>query len=159
MFSYCIIKNPSFKIRKKVIDAIFKNISNIIVKKQKWILNIVFLDTESIKKLNNKYRKKDKPTDVLSFHYFKDFENLKQKDIAWEIIICEKILINQGKKNWLWSEKEFYRMLIHSILHIIGYNHEEDEDYEMMQKLEDKIWKSLELDKINTFFWRNIIFI
>jgi ssRNA-specific RNase YbeY (16S rRNA maturation enzyme) len=40
------------------------------------------LDAESIKNLNNNYRKINKVTDVLSFHYFDDFSNLKNNDIA-----------------------------------------------------------------------------
>ena len=146
MFSYNIIIKPSFKIEKKVVDNIFKIISNITKKRQEWTLNIVFLDQKSIKNLNNKYRKKDKVTDVLSFHYFDSFKDLKKEDIAWEIVICEEILISQWKDNLLWSEKEFYRLLIHSILHIIWYDHETDEEYELMQSLEDKVWDSLKLD-------------
>jgi len=42
----------------------------------------VFLDQDSIQKLNKKYRKVDKTTDVLSFHYFDDFSKLKNENIA-----------------------------------------------------------------------------
>jgi len=42
----------------------------------------VFVDADSIKKLNKDYRKIDKVTDVLSFHYFDDFVELKPEDIA-----------------------------------------------------------------------------
>jgi rRNA maturation RNase YbeY len=45
-------------------------------------LNIVFLDDDSIQKLNNQYRNIDKSTDVLSFHYFDDFSQLNNDDIA-----------------------------------------------------------------------------
>ncbi|MFC1798016.1 rRNA maturation RNAse YbeY [Patescibacteria group bacterium] len=43
---------------------------------------MVFLDPDSIQKLNNNYRKIDKTTDVLSFHYFEDFSELSNDDIA-----------------------------------------------------------------------------
>jgi len=42
----------------------------------------VFVDSDSIKKLNNNYRKINETTDVLSFHYFDDFDDLKKEDIA-----------------------------------------------------------------------------
>jgi ssRNA-specific RNase YbeY (16S rRNA maturation enzyme) len=56
MFSYNILSTPQFSINKKVIDKIFEVISNNIDKKQKGILNIVFLDDDSIKNLNKNYR-------------------------------------------------------------------------------------------------------
>jgi ssRNA-specific RNase YbeY (16S rRNA maturation enzyme) len=46
--------------------------------------------------LNNIYRKKNKETDVLSFHYFEDFSPLKKDEIAGEIILCEEIIEKQG---------------------------------------------------------------
>jgi rRNA maturation RNase YbeY len=46
--------------------------------------------------LNNNYRKKNKETDVLSFHYFEDFSTLKKDEIAGEIILCEEIIEKQG---------------------------------------------------------------
>ena len=140
MFSYNIIDNPNLKLNKKNIDKIFEKVSNIIEKKQNWTLNIVFVDALSIKNLNKNYRKIDKVTDVLSFHYFDSFENLKQDDIAWEIILCEDKIIEQAKEyNWS-KEEEFYKLLIHSILHILWYDHEEDNDYTIMSELEKAIW-------------------
>lgn len=140
MFKYNILDKPSFDINEKVIDNIFINIHNIIKVKQKWTLNIVFLDDDSIQNLNKNYRNIDKSTDVLSFHYFEDFSNLEGKDIAWEIILSENKIISQWIEYWLWTEKEFYKLLIHSILHILWFDHELDNDYENMQDLESKIW-------------------
>lgn len=143
MFSYNILTKPSFKYNTKTIDIIFKNISKIVEKRQKWILNIVFLDPNSIQKLNNNYRWIDKNTDVLSFHYFEDFSNLNNEDVAWEIILSEEKILSQGKEYWLGEEKEFYKLIIHSILHILWYDHELDNDYKIMQDLETKIWQEV----------------
>jgi ssRNA-specific RNase YbeY (16S rRNA maturation enzyme) len=82
MFSYNLLLKPRFRINKKIIDNIFESISNSIDKPQNGILNIVFLDDDSIKKLNKNYRNIDSSTDVLSFHYFTDFSKLSKKDIA-----------------------------------------------------------------------------
>jgi len=142
MFKYDIISKPDFKINTEVIDNILYNISNLISKIQKWTLNIVFLDDKSIQKLNKQYRNIDKSTDVLSFHYFDDFNNLKTNDIAWEIILSEKKIVSQAIKYWLWKEKEFYKLLIHSTLHILWYDHENDEDYLIMNKLENQIFET-----------------
>jgi len=82
MFTYNLLKEPTFKYNTKYIDEIFNCIYKIVEKKQNGILNIIFLDNNSIQKLNNNYRKIDKTTDVLSFHYYDDFSNLKENDLA-----------------------------------------------------------------------------
>jgi len=140
MFTYNITINQDLKLDKKVIDKIFICISNIVTIKQEWSLNIVFLDWESIKNLNNKYRKINKTTDVLSFHYYDDFSDLKKDDIAWEIIMSQERIRLQAIEYWLWEEWEFYKLLIHSILHILWYDHEKTDEYKIMSELENKIW-------------------
>jgi len=140
MFTYNITTIPDLKLDKKVIDKIFICISNIVTARQEWTLNIVFLDWESIKNLNNKYRKTNKTTDVLSFHYYDDFSDLKKDDIAWEIIMSQEKIKLQAIEYWLWEEWEFYKLLIHSILHILWYDHEKTDEYKIMSELENKIW-------------------
>ncbi len=144
MFRYNLfIKNTSIKPEKKVVDKILKEISDKVKIKQNWTLNIVFLDEESIKKLNDKYRNKNEITDVLSFHYFSDFSNLKPDEIAWEILFCEEKIKEQALYYGLWEEKEFYKLLIHSVFHILWYDHTEDNDYKMMNDLEKTIWQEV----------------
>jgi len=143
MFQYNIDIKPNFTTDKKTIDEIFKSVSNIVSETQLGTLNIVFVDDYSIQKLNKDYRQIDKVTDVLSFHYFDDFSDLQPDDIAWEIILSENKIISQAKEYWLWEEKEFYKLLIHSILHILGYDHIEDNDYEIMQEKESLIWNEV----------------
>ena len=143
MFKYNLTSSPKFMVNTKCIDAILNSVSNIVKKEQSWTLNIVFLDMDSIQNLNNEYRNTDKVTDVLSFHYYDDFSSLKDDDIAWEIILSEEKIIEQAKEYGLWEEKEFYKLIIHSVLHILWYDHELDNDYKNMQDLEDKIWKEV----------------
>lgn len=140
MFKYNLLEKPSFNINTKYIDNIFECISNNMEESQNWYLNIVFLDDNSIQNLNKTYRNIDKTTDVLSFHYFEDFSELKEDEVAWEIILSEDKIIAQWKEYWLWSEKEFYKLVIHSVIHILWYDHEEDKEYIIMKNLEDKIW-------------------
>jgi len=139
MFGYSLVNTPDFNIDTKVIDNILTAISKIVEQDQKWVLNIVFLNKKSVQELNKAHRDIDKPTDVLSFHYFDDFSGLSPDDIAGEIILCEEILIQQWKEYWLWSAGEFYKLIIHSVLHILWYDHEKDDDYEIMHRLEQKV--------------------
>ena len=77
-------------------------------------ISIVLVDKKKIQEINKKYRKQDKPTDVLSFEEID------------EIFICPEIA---GKENLV-------RVLIHGILHLLGYKHEKKEDALKMQKKE-----------------------
>ena len=143
MFTLNFISQPQFSYQQKVVDEIVRNISKVVHKAQSGTLNLVFLDPDSIKNLNNIYRKKDTPTDVLSFHYFEDFSDVAPDDIAGEIVFCEEKIVSQWIEYGLGSEKEFYKLLIHSLLHILGYDHENDDDYEAMKLEEEKIWESI----------------
>jgi len=144
MFKFEIINPPkSFILKEKIIKKILEEISNIEKNKHFWIINVVFVDNKKIKELNKNYRKIDKETDVLSFHYYDDFTNLDENEIAWEIIMSEEKIISQGSEYKLWSELEFYKLLIHSCLHILWYDHESDEDYKIMKEKEDYIWNKI----------------
>ncbi len=143
MFKYEVINETSIKYDLNIIDNIFSIIDKNVDVCQKWILNIVFVDQNHIKELNGQYRQKDNVTDVLSFHYYDDFSLIWEEEIAWELIFCEDKIISQAVEYGLWEEKEFYKLLIHSILHILWYDHENDNDYQIMQPLEDMIWKEV----------------
>jgi len=74
--------------------------------------SIAIVDSEEIKKLNFQYRKLDKPTDVLSFG----------EDIN-EIVICPE----EVRKNGDDFNKELKEVAIHGVLHLLGYDHENNE--------------------------------
>lgn len=143
MFSLQILENPSFSVSQKILDGIAVSISNTMNEKQFWVVNLVFLDPQSIQNLNKTYREKDSVTDVLSFHYHDDFSELSEEDLAGEIVFCEERIISQGQEYGLWTEKEFYKLVIHSVIHLLGYDHETDEEYKEMQELEDMVWKKV----------------
>ena len=106
-------------------------------------VNIAFLSDDEIQVLNKNYRGIDKTTDVLSFHYFEDFEWLKDDEIAGEIIMSESKILSQAEEYGNIPETEFAKLLIHSSLHLLGYDHENDEEYEEMHTEEQKIEKIL----------------
>lgn len=141
MFKFAIVNYPeNFDISEEKISEIFSYFEKNLQKIQKWTLNIAFLPDEEIRILNRDYRNIDKSTDVLSFHYFDDFEPLDEEtDIAGECLFSENKIIEQAKKYNHSSEEEFYILLIHSILHILGFDHENDEDFKKMWNYEEKI--------------------
>jgi probable rRNA maturation factor len=116
----------------------------VVPKVQNGILNIAFLTDEEIRVLNRDHRGIDKTTDVLSFHYFDDFSDLGSDEVAGEIILSESRIQEQAEEHKHSRERECEILVIHSILHILGYDHETDEEYVEMWKVEsplrDQLW-------------------
>ena len=126
------IKNPNkyFKIKLNKLSkmTLFKG------KKQEF--SILLTNNKKMKSLNYKFRKKNKPTDVLSFAT----ENIKRKNIyIGDIAISFEIIQKRSKtSNFL---LEFDKTWIHGYLHLIGYNHKRLKDFKKMTKKENLVLK------------------
>ncbi len=93
-------------------------------------INIIFVNKNYIKFLNLKYRCINNYTNVLSFNYnYFNKINIKN-DLLGEIIICTEIIFIEYKKNYIYN---FLKLLIHSFLHLIGFNHINKLDYKKMK--------------------------
>jgi probable rRNA maturation factor len=77
-------------------------------------LSIVLVGRKKIRELNRSYRKEDRATDVLSFEY----------NTLGEIVFCPEMIRKNAEKFNSTFKKELARVLIHGILHLLGYNHE-----------------------------------
>ena len=122
--------------QKSLNDFFVKVLKKLKKNKQNGIIELTFTSKNTIRKLNKTHRKKDKPTDVLSFAYPSE-KNLKN-DLIGEIIISPEIAIKQ--KNASGSlKKELNKLFIHGLLHIFGYNHKTDEDFCTMNNVEKRI--------------------
>lgn len=138
MFQFAIVNHPeNFLLSEEKIAEIFAYFDQNLPFAQKWTLNIAFLPDNEIQILNREYRWIDKSTDVLSFHYFDDFSELDpQTDIAGECIFSENKILEQSAKFGHSPREEFEILLIHSLLHILGFDHENDEDFAKMWQYE-----------------------
>ncbi len=105
-------------------------------------LTLAVVGDREMKKLNRKFRGKNKTTTVLSFPgRVKNFIG-SEKDLG-EIVISYdqcKVLARQHKTS---IKKEFLFLLVHGVLHLLGYDHLKDREAERMEKLEKKILSRL----------------
>jgi len=114
---------------KKITEEILKE-----ERKEKENISIALVGPSRIKRLNREYRGKNRVTDVLSFPNKEImFEEFKFKEIEkieglGEVIICLREVRKQAKRFKEAFEKELARVLIHGILHLLGYNHEKDKE-------------------------------
>lgn len=115
------------KFLKKVAQTVLKGEG-----KKGHILSIALINEEEIRSLNKKYLKKDKPTDVLSFSQTSDFpEKIKEfKNVLGEVVICPQVVVKNAKDFNISFEKELAKVLIHGILHLLGYDHEKSDKKE-----------------------------
>lgn len=99
---------------------------------QKKEINIILVDNKQIQELNKQYRDKDVPTDVLTFPDG-NYNNLG--DLFISIEKCEEQRINYGHS----FERELGFLLVHGLLHTLGYDHQTKEQEEEMATLQEKL--------------------
>ena len=105
-------------------------------------VSISFLLTSNseIKLLNNKYRNKNKPTNVLSFPMNEKIEN---KNYLGDVVIaCEKIIDESYEQN-IKKYKYLSKMTIHGVLHLLGYKHDTDRQFNKMNSIEKNILEEM----------------
>ena len=137
-----ILINPETYIKRKV-----KKLSNDNYFKNKNIeFSILLTGNKKIKLLNQKFRKKNTSTDVLSFPYLEKKElkkKLKNKDTFYLGDIALNINKILNKKDNKKSKEKFNKLLIHGLTHLLGGRHKIYNDFINMQKLETKFLKSI----------------
>ena len=107
----------------------------------KLIMTITFTTPEEIRKINKKYRKIDRATDVLSFPMFEKEEldekiknkNFLYEDVLGDIIISIDKVREQAEEYGHSFERELSYMLVHGFYHLMGYDHIEEEDKKIMR--------------------------
>ena len=134
---YKKIKNPNKYFSKKL-----RKISKIIphIKGKNIIFTILLTNSLNMKKLNKKFRSRNKSTDVLSFPYFSsnNIKFLYKKSIyVGDIATCYEIINMRSKKNNF--QLEFDKAWVHGFLHLLGFNHIKNKDYFKMERIEKKI--------------------
>jgi probable rRNA maturation factor len=138
------IRHPDNYLKNKLRKA-EKKIN--ILKKNKLNFTLLLSGDSEIKKLNKKFRKKNKTTDVLSFpfheKYFLDQLIKKKKNIyLGDVIINLNEIIKQSRKQNFFII--FDKIWIHGLAHLLGYRHKSNMDFSIMNKLENKIIKSIQ---------------
>ena len=135
------IKNP-----KKYFNKKLKKISKIVkfFKGRNVTFTILLTNSINMKKLNKKFRNKNKPTDVLSFPFYSsnNLKIIKQKKLyIGDVAVSYEIINSRSNKNNFFLE--FDKAWVHGFLHLIGYNHIKNKDYSKMNKIEKRILNSI----------------
>lgn len=142
-----ILKNYKPKI-KKMLD-IMLNLDSIKTSKifrediSKIRFDISFCEDKTIWQINKEYRKKDSPTDVITFSLFVDDENAliyrKTADLG-QIIVSVETAKKQAKES---LEKEILTLICHGILHLFGFDHLNKKDYDFVVRIQNQVMEKV----------------
>lgn len=110
------------------------------------IVSIVLVDNNEIHRINKEYRNIDSETDVISFAFMDELIN-PDSDLVnlGEIYICLDKAHSQAEEYGHSYKRELSFLLTHGLLHLLGYDHMNEEDEKEMFSLQDEILNSLEI--------------
>jgi len=129
-------------------------------------LGINLISPKTMATLNILYRKKKGHTDILSFSAISKLENKNDKDLGdlqcdnvfnnidkdlGDLYICPQRITKDASKASIDLETHWHRILIHGILHLIGYDHERDDDFIKMRLEEERVYKILIKENNNNY--------
>lgn len=99
-------------------------------------IGVVIVNEAEMRDINSKHREKQGATDVLSFE--------GSHDHLGEVVLCRELVIKQSLDHGLDESEELAYLLLHGVLHLLGYDHEKSEaDAEKMFAIQDKIFEFL----------------
>jgi probable rRNA maturation factor len=109
-------------------------------------ISVLLANNSYIKSLNNQYRKKNKPTNVLSFQEFNfsyktisSFKSYQDNIFLGNVVFGYQILAKEAQEQSISFFKHFAHLLVHGILHLLGFDHNNNEEAEIMEGLEQNI--------------------
>jgi probable rRNA maturation factor len=99
-------------------------------------------DAESAE-LNQQFRHKSGPTNILSFPF--EVPNGMEMDLLGDLVICAPLIAREAEQQNKLAEHHWAHITVHGVLHLLGYDHVEEQDAEQMEALEIEILNGLDI--------------
>ncbi|MEA4922060.1 MAG: rRNA maturation RNase YbeY [Eubacteriaceae bacterium] len=112
-------------------------------------VSVTFVDMEEIRELNKMYRDTDKTTDVLSFPQFGSRNEIPsdKKTTIGDVVICTEQALLQADDYGHSVERELVYLFVHSMFHLLGYDHMDEKEKAEMRKAEEEIMAEIGLER------------
>ena len=141
---------------EQIIDDNFENKLNLTIRNiieltkkekltQKFTISVLFTEDKKITNLNNNHRNINSATNVLSFPFIKKHEDIESLNFLGDIVISCDTLVKEAKKNKIQVSDHLIHLFVHSFLHLLGYDHDNCLDSDIMETLEIKILRNLDI--------------
>jgi probable rRNA maturation factor len=135
-----LVKIKKGKVKKREIELKVGRILRILNLRNVEV-SVLITDDEEIRRLNRDYRGKDSPTDVLSFPMG---DTVGGTRILGDVVVSLDTASREAEEAGLTTEEVLDRLLIHGILHLLGYDHERgEEEFREFLELEEKVYAEL----------------
>ena len=115
-------------------------------------LGVTIVDRDEILELNREYRERDKVTDVLSFPQFAGHDELladlldeETGTLIGDVVICYDVAADQAREYGTGFTREMLYLFVHSVMHLFGYDHMEDDEKAVMRKREEEVLSAIGL--------------
>ncbi|WP_375618037.1 MULTISPECIES: rRNA maturation RNase YbeY [unclassified Bartonella] len=108
-------------------------------------ISLLFTDDEHMAQINAQWRNKNKSTNVLSFPAFPLKAGNRPGPMLGDIIIARETVVFEAEKEGKTFQDHLTHMIVHGILHLLGYDHETDDEAYKMEKLEREILQKLSI--------------
>ena len=146
--TYVVLENTLWKKKIKKLDNFFNSLVKGFPKKYRFIkknvsLTVLLSNNKNIKKLNKRFRNKNKSTDILSFPSEKKI-NIKKSPYIGDIVVSYEFMNKPKSLNALEFKDKTIKIFIHGFLHLLGYDHIKLKDFKDMLIEEEKIYKAIE---------------
>lgn len=126
---------PSPETIRSWVDAVLKD------RRDESELTVRIVDCDEIQQLNRTYRHKDKPTNVLSFPF--EMPDGIELPLLGDVIVCASVVRDEAREQGKALMDHWAHMVVHGTLHLLGYDHIEDDEAEEMEGLETEILSTL----------------
>jgi probable rRNA maturation factor len=107
-------------------------------------LTVRFVDSEESQSLNNAYRAKDKPTNVLSFP--SELPDFIESPLLGDLVICHAVVSQEALDQDKAINAHYQHLIVHGVLHLLGFDHIEEADAEVMEAHEITLLDKLGID-------------
>ena len=110
-------------------------------------VSVSFAMKNEIQRLNKTYRGIDSPTDVLSFPQYEDLSEIPDEGdiLLGDVVICVEVAMEQAKEYGHSQERELLYLFTHSILHLLGYDHMDEDEKKEMRRREETVMEAIGL--------------
>lgn len=152
-----IINQQNKVVYTRVMQKTILNVANAVAKmaniSKNTELSVLIVDNSYMQELNFIYRQQNRPTDVLSFAMNELADEEPDVDLEEEVNALGDIVISleqaevQSEEYGHSLERELGYLVAHGILHLLGYDHEDDAERELMRNLEEKIMQKVKLER------------
>jgi len=122
------------KIIQEVVDPSCKN---------NWVVSLKFVDINEMQLINKTYRNIDRPTNVLSFP--NDLSGSVQGSFLGDIAVCPELILKESQEQEKSAQDHLSHLYVHGVLHLLGYDHEEDDSADDMENLEKNILSKIDV--------------